>query len=251
MILYFYGSDTYRLRRYAAKVAGEYEKKHGIKPVAFDVERADFLTGLTEFCAARSLFVSKRCGIVDVSADQPKELKPLLKSIALDKEITLILVSDHKLPKEFDSVLKEATLKEFEPLSGAKVLSFVKEEAAQLGLSVNDTMIREVVGALGEDLWLIMSELEAVSFGKQFEAPRNTPAFFPLIQGMKGGGVIGKQLGTLYHLLEHHEPAMVFNMIASMADASTKMQMADYDVAIKSGKLDYPEALVDLVLSRS
>ncbi len=47
------------------------------------------------------------------------------------------------------------------------------------------------------------------------------------------------------------EPAKIFNILASRNYLSPEMlkKLADYDVAVKSGKMDYDEVLVDLALS--
>ena len=43
-------------------------------------------------------------------------------------------------------------------------------------------------------------------------------------------------------------PAKIFNILASQWAEKTP-HMAEYDLAVKSGKVDYEEALVDLLIS--
>ena len=76
-----------------------------------------------------------------------------------------------------------------------------------------------------------------------------TPAFFPLIQTLKKPGNVRACLAALGYLLATEDPAAVFNVTASIADPNLTVQMADYDVLIKSGKLEYEEALTDLAVS--
>jgi hypothetical protein len=49
-------------------------------------------------------------------------------------------------------------------------------------------------------------------------------------------------------LLENEDAAKVFNMAGGWAKGGNKIRMADYDVAVKSGKLEFADALADYVL---
>ncbi len=256
MIFYLYGPDTYRRGQVLREtIKNNYEKKHSgltVREFSFDDENAP--EDLTTFLSSGSLFDSTKLAILTEPEEaKPKVLANLLNEYAEDKNKTIVVVADKKLTKEF-AFLLEAPVKnqEFAPLDRPHMLSFLKKECERLGFSnISAETLNGLVDAYGEDTWSIMTELMAISSGKKFEAPQSIPDFFPLIQGVKGSGNSSRQLAALHHLLEHHEPAMVFNMIASIADPTTKIRMADYDIAIKSGKLDYPEALLDLVLSRN
>ncbi len=256
MIFYLYGPDTYRRNQVLREtIRNNYEKKHSgltVREFAFDEE--DVLEQLATFLSSGSLFDSTKLAIIT----EPEEAKPkafanFLNEHVEDKNNTIVVVADKKLTKEFAFLLeKPVKSQEFGLLDRPHMLSFLKKEAERLGFpSVTVATLNSLVDVYGEDTWSAVTELEGIMHGKHFEPPQSIPDFFPLIQGVKGSGSASRQLAALFHLLEHHEAALVFNMIASMADASTKMQMADYDVAIKSGKLDYPEALLDLVLSRN
>ncbi|MDO8601759.1 MAG: hypothetical protein Q7R62_01325 [bacterium] len=256
MIIYLYGPDTYRRNQVLREtIKNNYEKKHsGLTVREFSFELEDALENLTTFLTSGSLFDSTKLAILtEPEKAKPKALANLLNEYADDKNKTIVVVADKKLTKEFAFLLeKPCKAQEFSPLDRPHMLSFLKKEAEQLGfLNIDAKILNTLVDAYGEDTWSAMTEMESIAQGKKFEAPQAIPAFFPLIQGVKGSGSVSRQLGALHQLLEHHDVPMVFNMIASMSDASTKIQMADYDVAIKSGKLDYPEALLDFVLSRT
>ena len=61
---------------------------------------------------------------------------------------------------------------------------------------------------------------------------------------------IGKKLLLLENLFERSgDSAMIFNFLTTFARSrGEKKMMADYDVAIKRGKLEYEEVLVDFIL---
>ena len=51
--------------------------------------------------------------------------------------------------------------------------------------------------------------------------------------------------------IAQEEPVKIFNIMASLSRLPKELlqEFADYDVKVKSGKLDYEEVLVDLALS--
>ena len=97
------------------------------------------------------------------------------------------------------------------------------------------------------DSWGAVTELIRLSLGGTSEAQFKTPDFFPLVQALKNASV-SVRLPALTMALEREEPAAIFNVLAALVDFPTKQIMADYDVAIKSGKLEYEEALLGFVL---
>ena len=74
---------------------------------------------------------------------------------------------------------------------------------------------------------------------------------FSTINQMRNSKNIASRLSLLEELLSRSEdPAMIFNIMAvsPFADKAWKEKIADYDVAVKSGKLEYDEALLDMIL---
>ena len=64
----------------------------------------------------------------------------------------------------------------------------------------------------------------------------------------KGLGDLRGRLTALERMFAENEPpAKVFNIIAYQLPGRLE-EMAAYDLAVKSGKMDYEEALLDLVL---
>ena len=73
------------------------------------------------------------------------------------------------------------------------------------------------------------------------------PNYWGLLNGVKGYDVRSR-LSALETLLAMNDPAAkLFNILASQWKEKIP-QFAKYDAAIKSGKLEYEEALVDLVI---
>ena len=129
-------------------------------------------------------------------------------------------------------------------------------------------MSARIIGFLAEvfkgDSWAIINELEKLSLLNpkyyadadklreiiDYGQPLAQQKFFFAVNGILRNSSISKKLINLETLLSYQEePPKIFNFLASFANTLPAIKkMADYDVAIKSGKMDYEEALVDLVL---
>lgn len=251
MLLYLYGPDSYRRgKALRDKIVGPYQKKYpdGVTEQFYcsqdgEVER------LKEFVSTQGLFAKTKLGVIYEANDAEKGLSEILKNALDDKATTLVVIADKKLPKEFDFLLKDPVSSySFESLSGSQFTAFLKKEVGAQELKVSDAVIRTTGEQYEGDSWGAITELQKLAFGASAEARANIPDFFPLIQTLKSGSTQSR-LKALWHVLENNEPAVVFNMLASLVGAAVKIKMANYDVAIKSGKLEYEEALFDFVLT--
>lgn len=74
--------------------------------------------------------------------------------------------------------------------------------------------------------------------------------FFDDIRRIKNASPQIAALPIAEKLLESEDPAYIFNMFAALAYGEEKKIFADYDVAVKSGALDYEMAITDYILSR-
>lgn len=251
MLIYLYGPDTYRSQQKQREIVAAYLKKYpeGAVGYFFLDNEEDFLK-LQTFGRERSLFSKVKIGVVYQADEELDGLIPFLKEQLEVKDVTLIVCEEKKLAKAFDFLLeKPSQAQEFKLLEGATLAAYLKKEIARFDLKVSAPVVQELIAAYESDLWAIISELEKVSLGGRADFPGGAPEFFPAVQQLKYSGPVGRRLGTLFHLLENEEPAAVFNMLAALVSGGEKIKMADYDVAIKSGKLEYPEALLDFVLT--
>ncbi len=253
MLRHYYGPDTYRRNRAVQKLVGQYRAKYPDGAVGvFDCAEDGALAKLASFAANRGLFAKTTLALVYNPSDGEKPLVKLLKSVADEPAVTVIVVADKKLPKDF-ALLYEKSVgpadNNFEPLSGLEFLKFLKADATERGLKVNDAQITAVGDAYDGDLWGATTELQRVAFGGAVSEKATAFDFIGLIRTMTSGGRIDQKLRALALLLEYDDPAKIFNMAAAFASGGGKVKMADYDIAIKSGKLEFSEALLDYALS--
>ena len=74
------------------------------------------------------------------------------------------------------------------------------------------------------------------------------PNYWGLINGLKNFDIKNRLYAFEMMLAANDPPAKIFNILASQWQEKTP-HMAEYDLAVKSGKVDYEEALVDLLIS--
>ena len=74
--------------------------------------------------------------------------------------------------------------------------------------------------------------------------------FFSQLYALSGNRPLKQKIVSLEVLLNSEEPAKIFNILAASSrnQPAEIKRFADYDVAVKSGKIDYEEALLDLCL---
>ncbi|MEY4731473.1 MAG: hypothetical protein RL681_419 [Candidatus Parcubacteria bacterium] len=110
--------------------------------------------------------------------------------------------------------------------------------------------------AYGADTWSMATELQKISsWSKRTISERDLAAFGvetapDFIQGIRGltAASVAERLASLAQLLASGEPALkVFSMLPYWWPARLEM-LAAYDRGVKSGKLDYEEALTDILI---
>jgi len=249
MLIYLYGPDSYRRQKKLKSILDEYRKKHSALTIErFSMEEKDGVNRIENFLKDQSLFGETKLGVVH-DPEEAEGLSPVLKSVLNDKTTTLIVVSEKKMGTGFGFLFKKPALAEsFEVLKGAELIAALRHEAAARKISVEEKTLFLLAETYGGDLFAIVNELEKMALGSDFAPHPKDPPFFALIQTLKSRSSLGSRLSALAYLLENEEPAAIFNITAAIADPSLKIKMADYDIAVKSGKLEYEEVLTDLAI---
>lgn len=258
------GPDNYRREESAKMIIRAYTEKHGAGALqAFDMSVEGTAGVLIEFCRTPGLFDPFRFAILKnlseiENGSELKELKKHLKSIVETKNV-LALISEPALSKDF-AFLKQKpnTVQTFELLPRGEFVEFLKQEAAKRKMKINAEALTFLAEVCRGDSVRAVNELQKLSFLKNREISvdflkteeglKQPHEFFNMLRGFVGTSVPQK-LKTLESLLALREdPAKIFNVLAYL-DLRNIGKFADYDVLIKSGKLDYEEALLELALS--
>jgi len=241
MILYLYGPDIYRRDKVLKnKILEPYFQKYSNNIRTFDSKGE----GLEEFILNQSLFDKVKIGIIHSPI---KEIAKIIKEFKDDPLTTLIITADKKLTKEFAYLLKEPVKSySFDLLKGRELTSYIIQEATERGVTLTKEELMALNVLFAGDLWAVSTELDKKAVGGVIETTESVGDFFALVKRFSRASS-SERLEILYLLMKDNDSAMVFNMITAFS--FKKGKMADYDILIKSGKLEYEEALLDIAIS--
>lgn len=268
MIYCFYGPDSYRRGKKLREVLGVYRRKYvNIDMLEVDLEEdperwvdaKDFLSQPSMFVDSKILLV-RQSGFVDI-IEWVKTLKAQIK-----KEKTFIIISDEKKPKEkFSFLLKEpVNSQEFKELSGVFLEKFLDIEARARGIVFDRAALCFFAAFVDaretSKSWFGVSELEKLALLKKsspvtladlktYISIFEKDVMSDLTRKILFAGEKTHKLVFLEKLfLQRESPGHIFNLLGYYAAGEKIVRLADYDVLIKSGKLDYEEALLGFVL---
>lgn len=267
MIVLLYGADSYRRNKKLNELISAYREKHKeADMLALDLEEhPDDWTRARDFLGQPSLFEASKLLIVkEFSVCEEKDWKKMLQSY-IDDRRTFIFLSQADAPKKIFQFLCKAPVaaQKFEELSGSLLESFVKEEARERGIAFAPDGLRFFCSCISggkEKSWEAVRALEKISLAG-FTQPicasdirrvvdyKEQEAVYILARKILFARDMQSRLIFLEKLFHAADPAYAFNSLAYQARGRSLEQFADYDVAVKSGKLEYEEALTDFVLA--
>ncbi len=265
MIIFLYGADSYRRIQKLNEIVENFRKRqsnlsHERFDLSLPVGGDDEFSKFQIFASNRSIFDPVRLAILDnfLITPRAKELKEILKVNHKNEDLIIILNSSNKPAAGFTVLLKEPTkVQDFPALKGTEITVFIKKTAKDLGLAIDAPTTYALAQTFGGNTWGIATELEKIALAGSETKPTlsiHKPAenFFQLVSTMKYGRSLKDRLVALEIILsdKKDDPARVFNMLAyRLRDQKEADTFADYDVAVKSGKLEYEEILLDYALS--
>lgn len=179
MILFLYGSDTFRLRQKLRDIIERYRKIHksGLNLKILDLREKNFEDFKNEFQSV-SMFGEKKLIILKNTRSNQSFKELFLKKIKdfiSSKEI-IIFCEDEEIPKDkfFDELKRESKFQEFKPLEGFRLKSWIKEEFKKYGVEIEERAIEKLVEFIGKDLWQLKNEIEKlISYKKKGEIKVN------------------------------------------------------------------------------
>ncbi len=259
MVIFLYGPDDYRRTQKKREFAAEFSKKRSAQGVgAFDLALPDGLAELEAFLTNQPLFESAKLAVLEnaFAADAAKLAKIIVPY--LEHKTTTVLISEPDKPVKTLAFLlkKPALFQEFKKLSGELAVRFAHALAERSGVALDAAAAKHLAEVFAGDSWGLATEIEKLaSFAPKITAREldrfdleAAPAYWPLIMGVRHAE-LRKRLAALETLFMIGDPApKIFNILAAQWRERTR-DMAEYDVAVKSGKLEYDEALLALVLS--
>lgn len=268
MVIFLWGPDSYRRRQKEKELVDFNKKKHpNFDFKKFDLsENEESYLSLKDFLVQQSLFDNfKMASIGGIFEVEPKKIKPILKEQLNNDNIALMILEDKKPAKEFDFLVEKPVFcQEFKKLNAEESAFFIRKEGEKRNLKF-EPKARDYLISWQEqtdtDTWALVNELDKIALAG-FPQPISVKnleslipfsyqeAIFNLARILAGQNPLKKKLVALERLLIQKEPAAyAFNLLSYGAPPSLLLKLADYDVSVKSGGLDYEEVLLDLALA--
>ncbi len=264
MLIFLYGPDDYRRMQKKRELIAEFRKKRSNLGLRFfDLATKDWRDGFDEFARSNSLFEPARLAILENAFEdlEAKQLAKFLEPFIDDKKspdggITILLAERDKPVKALAFLLEKPTISQkFENLEGAELINFIATEAKKLNMKISNAAAQFLATVYVGNTWALATELAKLSTLKSTIERKDldtfdlevAPNYWMLLNGLKSYD-IRTRLSTLERLFAMNDPAAkIFNILASQWKEKTA-QMAEFDFAVKSGKLEYEEVLVDLMI---
>ena len=274
MIIFLYGPDDYRRSEKKRSIIAEFSKKRSeIGLGIFDLEEKTASENLGEFLKTQSIFETAKLAVLEnaFELDAPK-LAKLLKPFIEEKNITILIAEKDKPVKALAFLLeKPAISQKFEQLAGVEWTAFIQGEAKKNDVKLTAAAAQFLGTIYDGNTWGLVTELQklggfarphvggSAAAAGSVSAPIDkkdldifdfevAPNYWGLINGLKNYDIKNRLYAFETMLAANDPPAKIFNILASQWQEKTP-HMAEYDLAVKSGKVDYEEALVDLLIS--
>ena len=257
MLITLYGPDSYNRIQKLSEIVESYRDKYtGFSYERFDLSENNSFVGFRDFIKNTSMFDPVKLVVLDnlFDGEPKKEIKDIIKNYKDRKDTTIVINLSKKPPATHKFLLeKPAQSQEFPHLKNNGFKDFVIETANNHGLKLSTEDVNVLIEMFDGDTWGVATEIERISFASDYRSePQPKTDYFILINTLKHGRSARERLTALEIILsgQGFEPARVFNSIAYRLGSQKEAEkFANYDVAVKSGKLEYEEILLSLALS--
>lgn len=175
MIVFLYGKDEYRLQQKLKDIETQYKKVHqaGLNLEKIKVGQIDFQE-FWDKLFQRSMFIKKKLFFLENLFTNPKFKEKFLKKIEpiAGSQDIVIVYEKKELPKS-DKLLKNfkkyGKTQHFQPLRGAELKTWIKNEFQRQGVEIAPGVIDLFVELVGNDLWRLANEIKKISLYKKKE----------------------------------------------------------------------------------
>jgi len=270
MIVTLYGPDSYRRTQKLHELLDTYRKKYE----HLDLHSADLNESpdgwqeVRDFLKQPSMFVQSKVAVVrNATAVTAKAWVETLKSQLERDRVVVFAVLPKAPPKKFSFLTKPpAKSQEFVELKGPTLRAFVQNELSARKLSLAPEAERFFLAYLAAHDgrgWRTANELDKLSIATEARVSQPVSRadlrslipwtaredMYQATRRLLSARDVSESIRTLEELLFREESAdHVFNLLAYQAKGRTAVVLADYDVARKSGSLDYEECLLEFAL---
>ncbi len=166
MIIFLYGTDTYRSRQKLNEIIEHYQKLHksGLNLISFEGEKLDF-SDFKNTLNSSSMFKEKKLIILKEIFSNPVFKEEFLKEkekLVKVKDIILIYEKKEINPNDsfFRFLKKNSKFQEFNPLRAEKLENWVKREFLKYGREIEREALDRLIEFVGNNLWQMANEIK-------------------------------------------------------------------------------------------
>lgn len=173
MIIFLYGSDTYRSYRKLKELIEYYKKIHksGLNFKFFEGENLDFQE-FKNLLNSASMFKEKKLIVLKgiFSNQNFKEKFLSEKEKILNSDDIILIYETHEIT-ENDSLFlflkKNSKFQEFKPLEEEKLKNWVKKEFYNFGIDIEKKALEKLIESVGNNLWQMSNEIKKLATYKK------------------------------------------------------------------------------------
>jgi DNA polymerase-3 subunit delta len=200
MTLFFYGPNRYAMKLQLDQMIDAYLKKAGSD---FGLERIDGGAVKAKELAATLMAVpflaSSRLIIIDGVATNKPVAEKLPGLMAAVPATTVVVFTERTVDQRttaYRTLMLADKVVKFEPLTGSKLIAWVRSEAAKLGGQIEPAAASRLVELAGEDQWRLSGEINKlihftpevnVSAVDELVVPSIEKSIFDLVEAMAAG----------------------------------------------------------------
>ena len=258
MIIFLFGPDDYRRAQKKRDLTAGFLKKRSEQGIGvFDLAEDGAFAKFQESLTSQPLFESAKFIILENAFEiEPGLFGKTILPFAENATTTLLISEREKPVKALAFLMKKPVLtQEFKDLTGAFFERFAVLEAEKNGVSFDAGAARHLAAVFAGDSWALATEIQKISALKSNITKKDldalgleiAPAYWPMLMGVRSQDMRNRFAALEALLASGDPPPKIFNILASQWREKTR-EMAEYDFAVKSGKLEYDDALLALVL---
>ncbi len=177
MLIFLYGSDSYRISQKLKEIVSEYQKKHAgvLGCEKFDLKEKDAFEKMKIFFDSAAMFCFKKLAVVEnvfSSVFQDKLEEFIKKSGILNSQENFLVIAESDLgglkekSKKLLAILKKKPVigQEFKNFSSyGQAKPWLKKEVDKFHLNIEEAALNALFDAFGSDSWRLINELQKVS----------------------------------------------------------------------------------------
>jgi len=175
MIIFLYGPDSYRLRQYAQGLQDRYVAKYpsGLNLINIDGTQPGWVEQVSDTARNVSFFDEVRLAIIRQPFHQKNSAEALAALVAdqdlVQRKDIVVMAIEYRPGKELKTTHKGLfellnrkgnTIQEFEHLSAAALITWVRQEIQRQDSAIADNAITALIERVGPDTWSLSREIE-------------------------------------------------------------------------------------------